>query len=335
MQLALRGESGMTKSSVAVIGPIPRDRIITHRGEEVQKYGCAIYTAAALASLGREDLEVSLVSHVRKADRDGITSIFAEYPNVNTAPITDGEDKGDIITLTYLDQNRREETQTGFMDPILPSDIEPLLDSRAFVFVPITDFEVPLETLKYIKSKTDAPIVFDAHGPTVCCSKFGKRHHKFWVDRDRWMPYIDLLKMNLEEARCCWFGEEVELDELAETAELAREQLPAFAQDCLDKGVKAVYVTLDEEGCAVFFKDAAGKMIEVIVPRIVVEDVVDTTGCGDSFAGGLAFGYLRTGDYVKAAQFGNYAGAMRCTSIELDIYGTIEEAEQRLKETYG
>lgn len=325
----------MTKSSVAVIGPIPRDKIITHRGEEVQKYGCAIYTAAALASLGREDLKVSLVSHVRKVDREGITSIFDDYPNVDTTPITDDEDKGDIITLTYLDQNRREETQTGFMNPILPADIEPLLDSKAFVFVPITDFEVPLETLKYIKANSDAPIVFDAHGPTVCCSKFGKRHHKFWVDRDRWMPHIDLLKMNLEEARCCWFGEDVALDELAENDELAREELPKFARDCLDKGAKAVYVTLDEEGCAVFYNDAAGTMIEAIVPRIVIEDVVDTTGCGDSFAGGLAFGYLRTGDFVKAAQFGNYAGAMRCTSIELDIYGTIEEAEQRLHETYG
>ncbi|NQX93827.1 MAG: carbohydrate kinase family protein [Erythrobacter sp.] len=325
----------MNTSSVAVIGPIPRDRIITHRGETVEKYGCAIYTAAALASLGREELDVRLVSHVRKADRAGVESIFDSYSNVDTTPITDASDKGDVITLTYLDQNRREETQTGFMDPILPVDIDPLLDSEAFVFVPITDFEVPLETLKHIKAHSDAPIIFDAHGPTVCCSKFGKRHHKFWVDRDRWMPFIDLLKMNLEEARCCWFDEEVELDELAENAELSRGQLPAFALDCLNKGVKAVYVTLDEEGCAVFYKDAGGEMVETIVPRIVIEDVVDTTGCGDSFAGGLAFGYLRTGDFVKAAQFGNYAGAMRCTSIELDIYGTIQEAEARLSETYG
>ena len=325
----------MDKSSVTVLGPIPRDKIITHRGEVVQKYGCAIYTAAALASLGSRDVEVHLVSHVRKTDRDAIAAIFSDYSNVDTTHISDAADKGDVITLTYLDQNRRDETQTGFMNPILPQDIDALLDSKAFVFVPITDFEVPLETLKHIKAHSDAPIVFDAHGPTVCCSKYGKRHHKFWVDRDRWMPYIDLLKMNLEEARCCWFGEEVDLDDLADSEELAREELPKFAKDCLDKGCKAVYVTLDEEGCAVFYNDADGRMVEAIVPRIVIEDVVDTTGCGDSFAGGLAFGYLRTGDFVKAAQFGNYAGAMRCTSIDLDIYGTIEDAEKCLSETYG
>jgi hypothetical protein len=33
--------------SVAVLGPIPRDRIITHRGEVFEKYGCALYTVAA------------------------------------------------------------------------------------------------------------------------------------------------------------------------------------------------------------------------------------------------------------------------------------------------
>ncbi len=325
----------MGKSTIAVLGPIPRDRIITHRGEVVQKYGCAIYTAAAVASLGGEDYDVRLVSHVRKVDREGVLATFAGYGNIDGSTVRDDADKGDIITLTYLDQNRREESQTGFMNPILPQDVDPLLDAKAFVFVPITDFEVPLETLKHIKANSAAPIVFDAHGPTVCCSKFGKRHHKFWVDRDRWMPYIDLLKMNLEEARCCWFEEEVELDELAGNEELARDQLPRFALDCLNKGVKAVYVTLDEEGCAVFYKDDAGELVETIVPRIVIEDVVDTTGCGDSFAGGLAFGYLRTGDFEKAAQYGNYAGAMRCTSIELDIYGTIDDAERCLAETYG
>lgn len=325
----------MADMTMAVLGPIPRDRIITHRGEEVEKYGCAIYTAAALASLGGAEITVHVVSHVRKIDRDGVVSVFDRYDNVDTSYIRDTADHGDVITLTYLDRNKRDETQVGFMNPILPRDLDGLLDCDAFVFVPITDFEVPLETLRFIRKNSDAPIVFDAHGPTNCCNKFGKRHHKFWVDRDRWLPYIDLLKMNLEEARCCWFNEELDIDELEKSEELSREELPKFARHCLDQGVKAVYVTLDEQGCAVFFKAEGGKMIQTIVPRIVVDDVVDTTGCGDSFAGGLAFGYLKTGDYVKAAQFGNYAGARRCTSIELDVYGDLDEAERCLAETYG
>ena len=37
--------------TVAVLGPIPFDRITTHHGEVLQKYGCVLYTAAALSAL--------------------------------------------------------------------------------------------------------------------------------------------------------------------------------------------------------------------------------------------------------------------------------------------
>jgi len=33
--------------------------------------------------------------------------------------------------------------------------------------VPITDFEIALDTLKYIKANSKAKIIFDAHGPTT------------------------------------------------------------------------------------------------------------------------------------------------------------------------
>ncbi len=33
---------------------------------------------------------------------------------------------------------------------------------------------------------------------------------KFWIDRDQWLPYIDVLKMNLEEANASWFKKEYE-----------------------------------------------------------------------------------------------------------------------------
>jgi hypothetical protein len=40
---------------VAVLGPIPRDCITTHRGEVFAKYGCAPYTVAALSALLDDD----------------------------------------------------------------------------------------------------------------------------------------------------------------------------------------------------------------------------------------------------------------------------------------
>lgn len=323
------------KINVAVLGPIPRDNITSYQGEKFNKFGCAVYTAVCMSSLAGPGSRINVVSHMRRSDVDNVRNLLSEFPYLDVSHVTGDADQGAVIDLVYVDQNHRNEKQTGFMNPILPDDIEDLMDCEAFVFVPITDFEVPLESIRYIKANSDGLVVFDAHGPTSGCSAHGERYHKFWIDRDRWLPHIDLLKMNLEEAQCSWFKGEYGSDELQDISELTMDQLPKFAQHCLDLGVKALYVTLDQHGCAVYHKDATGRMREHLVKRVLVEDVVDTTGCGDSFAGGLAFGYLKTGDFVKACQFGNCAGAQRCSSSELDVYGSLEETERQIAETYG
>lgn len=320
---------------VAVLGPIPRDHITTYEGTEVQKYGCVLYPVVALSTLLDEGAQIIPVAHVRKVDQEPIHKILSAFRSVDVSHITADADQGDVITLKYVDQKTRLERQTAFMNPIVPADVEDILDSDAFVFVPVTDFEISLDTLKYIKANSQGIVIFDAHGPTNTCTRQGERLLQFWIDRDLWLPYIDILKMNLMEAACSWFGKEYDPEELQEEEELPLDELPKFARHCLNERVKALYITLDEYGCAVYFRDAAGDMREWFIKRIAVDHVVDTTGCGDSFAGGLAFGYLKTQDYVKACYFGNAMGAQRCTGTELAVYKPLVETEKQIINTYG
>jgi adenosine kinase len=94
-------------------------------------------------------------------------------------------------------------------------------------------------------------------------------------------------------------------------------------------------VTLDERGCVTFYRDGSGGVTGEFVDRIEVENVVDTTGAGDSFAGGLAYGYLAYRDYVVACQYGNAMGAQRCTGTELNVYLPREETERQIRAAYG
>ena len=126
--------------TVAVLGPIPRDRIVTHRGEVFEKYGCALYTVAALSALMEPTDRICPVVHVRKQDEAAIKDLLAPMPNVDLTGIRSDTDRGDVVQLTYEDQNTRHEAQTGFMSPILPRDVEFALDAEAFVCVPITDY---------------------------------------------------------------------------------------------------------------------------------------------------------------------------------------------------
>lgn len=325
----------MSQYKVAVLGPIPRDHITTHKGEVIEKYGCATHTAIGLSKLLGNRGEVYPVSHVRRRDLEGVKEVLAPYPNIHPDFISDAADQGDIIQLTFIDQNNRLEKQTGFMNPIVPEDLAELLDANAFVCVPITDYEVPLSTLQYLKKNSKGLIIFDAHGPTNTTTILGDRLIRFWIDRDMWLPYIDVLKMNLEESRCCWFEKEYSLEQLQPFHEVSTDHLDEMASHVLNKGVKSLIVTLDSGGCAVYFKKE-GAIQKEIVKSVPVSDVVDTTGCGDSFAGGLGYGLLEDpSDFVRAAKYANALGAQRTQGRTFDVFKDLEETNKMIIKAYG
>jgi sugar/nucleoside kinase (ribokinase family) len=318
---------------VAVLGPIPRDQIMTHTGERFHKYGCVMYTAVALSSLLDPGDTVVPISHVRQQDEGQIKQILGSFPNIDTSGITSSADQGDVVELRYVDQNRRVERQTSFMNPVLAADLDEVLDADIFVCVPITDYEVGQPTLRYIKEHSRATVVLDAHGPATTLTRSGERLPRVWADQDVWLQYVDILKMNLDEASSTWLGESAEVP--ADPPRLSDEQLRDLAQHCLDRGAGAVCVTLDERGCVAFFRDGSGGVAEQFVDRIEVEHVVDTTGAGDSFAAGLAYGYLAYRDYVVACQYGNAMGAQRCTGTDLNVYLSREGTERQILAAYG
>ena len=331
--MVTNGMESRAGRKVVVLGPIPRDQIVTHAGERFVKYGCVMYTAVALSSLLDAGDTIIPISHVRRQDEGPIKEILRPFANIDTSGISSPADQGDVVELRYIEHNRRVERQVCFMNPILAADVDTVLDADMFVCVPITDYEVGQPTLRHIKEHSRAPVVMDAHGPTTTLTRSGQRYPRVWADRDVWLPYIDILKMNLEEASSTWLGQPPEVT--ADPPRLSIEELRDLACHCLDRGVGAVCVTLDERGCAAFYRDASGAVAQQIVDRIEIEHVVDTTGAGDSFAAGLAYGYLAYRDYIVACEYGNAMGAQRCTGAELNVYLSREETERQILATYG
>jgi len=316
---------------IAVVGPIPHDTIITYRDETITKFGCVSHPTMALANLLKDKGEVIPIAHVHKKDHDAINSIFKVHQNINLNGISSEKDQGTIIELKFIDQNNRLETQMANMSPIVSENVAPFLDADCFVFVPITDFEIELNTLKFIKENSNAKIIFDAHGPTTFVNENGKRLRKFWKDKKDWFPYIDVLKMNLEESICTWIDANYENEDFYN--EDSTEHLDDFAEFVLNNGVTYLYVTLDSRGCAIYSKEN-GKVIKQFVKSVPVSNVIDTTGCGDSFAGGLAFGFTLYNDPVKAAHYANTLGALRTQGKGFDVFKSLEETNAIIQKNY-
>jgi adenosine kinase len=318
---------------IAVLGPIPRDTVITHRGEVLEKYGCALYTAIALSALLGEDGVVLPIVNVADQDVEPISAILSDYPNIDLTGIRACGERGDVVELRFVNQNDRLEHQTGYMAPITPKDVEFALDAEAFVCVPITDYEVSQSTLEYIRKNSDGVILLDGHGPTSVLTHQGERVRRLWIDIDAWLPSITLLKMNLEEAGCSWLPREGDGRKPGDP--ILVEELHEFARYALDSGVEALCVTLDEEGCIAFTLDEAGDVVEHKVSRVPVDEVIDTTGCGDSFAAGMAFGYLMDRDIVTACRYGNALGAQRAGATQLDGYGDFPTTTSQIAIVYA
>jgi adenosine kinase len=93
----------------------------------------------------------------------------------------------------------------------------------------------------------------------------------------------------------------------------------------------AVIVTLGEQGSKVITPGG-----EITIPAAKAKQVVDPTGAGDSYRGGLISGLVRGMDIEAAARIGSV-----CASFAVECYGTQEyrfnkdEFDERYKSCFG
>ena len=83
----------------------------------------------------------------------------------------------------------------------------------------------------------------------------------------------------------------------------------AIADKLLDLGPSIVAITMGADGCLI-----ANREERVRVPAFQVK-VVDTTGAGDAFMGGLSYGLLQGWDFARVGTFANACAALCCTKV--------------------
>ena len=86
-------------------------------------------------------------------------------------------------------------------------------------------------------------------------------------------------------------------------------EIEAAAQAALAAGVGAVVITLGAGGCFVAAADGQERL------PAMQADVIDTTGCGDTFSAGLVWGLARGAHLSEAARLGIAAATLNLETL--------------------
>jgi len=166
----------------------------------------------------------------------------------------------------------------------------------------LSQLEIPIPTVKYalkLAKKKNIPVILNP----APVKKIPEDLFK----------YIDILTPN-----------KIELETLTDKNLNSISSIKKASYELLNKGIKAVIVTLGGKGALIVSKD-----FTELVPSIKVK-VVDTTGAGDAFNGALAFFIAKGKDLKEAVYFANIVAGMTVMKLGAQSSPTIDEFKKFL-----
>lgn len=231
---------------------------------------------------------------ITKIGKDSFGDIALENfkkENINSSFVFQDDDNPTAVASILVDEktgNNQIAISMGACELITPEEVELARESIENTDVLITQLEANLDATELaidIASKKGVTVILNpapAHPLT-----------------DELLKKIDIITPNESEAEILCGGIKVEDLEGAKKA----------AKWLLGKGVKTVIITLGEKGAYL-----TNNQTECHIEALEV-DVIDTTGAGDAYNGGLAAAIAEGKDIIEAARFANVVGALSVTKI--------------------
>ena len=269
---------------ICCIGHITRDRIVTPRHEAYSAGGTAYYVAWALQALPR-DVSFHLVTAVSQ-------DMMPEVEKLRQAGIsvTAHNSPANVFFENKYGENMDNRTQR-VLAKSAPFTIDQLKDTEAEVFhlgTLLADDFAP-EVVEYLASKGDVSIDVQGYLRKVEGEQVVPVE---WADKLRLLKHTAILKVNEWECQT-----------------LTGLSVPyAAAEQIHDWGVREVIVTLGGGGSVIY---ADGRFYET--PAYPPRQLVDATGCGDTYSAGYLYCRARGMDYAES---GRFAAAMCTLKLE-------------------
>jgi sugar/nucleoside kinase (ribokinase family) len=284
-------------AKVCCIGHITLDKIITPRHTAYMPGGTSYYFAHAFSHLDPSSLK--LVTALAQSEVAAVEEIRAKGIEVKLLP-----SRHSVYFENKYGENSDNRTQRVLAkaDPFRVADLEDVVAQYYHLGTLLSD-DFSLDVIKYLSGK--GVLSVDAQG--YLREVRGENVYAVdWADKVEALKYIDILKVN-----------EHEMEVLTGCTD-PREAAVSLARS----GVKEVLLTLGSMGSLIY---AEGKFYEI--PAYAPRDVVDATGCGDTYMAGYLYKKSQGSTFYEA---GCYAAAM-CT-LKLEASGPFSASEEEIME---
>jgi sugar/nucleoside kinase (ribokinase family) len=277
---------------ICCIGHITLDKIVTPKAIKHMAGGTAFYFSNAIRNM---DVKYGLVTAVAKTEMPSVTALQDKGIEVKALP---SEHSVYFENIYGENQDNRTQRVLQKADPFTVEDLKGT-DAIIFHLGALLADDMSTELIKELFSRGNVSV--DAQGYLREVVDKGVKATD-WADKQEALKYVDILKVNEHEMEVL-----TGLTDIHEGAKVLA-----------DWGVKEVVVTLGSMG-SVIYADS----IYYTIPAYKPTEVVDATGCGDTYMAGYLYKRVKGADIQKAGEF---AAAM--AGLKIETSGPFEGTEE-------
>jgi len=296
----------MKKRELCCIGHITLDKVVTPKNTVHMPGGTAFYFSHAIKHF--EDKDYTLVTALAESEMKVVDELREEGIEVAVMP-----SKHSVYFENIYGENQDNRTQRVLAkaDPFCAEYLEQV-DAKIYHLGSLLADDFSVDVVKYLSKKGLVSVdsqgyLREVRGTDVYAVD--------WPEKQEALKHIHFLKVNEHEMEVLTGFDDVE----------------TAAKQLYEWGVKEILITLGSMGSVIYDGETFHK-----IPAYKPREIVDATGCGDTYMTGYLYKRAKGADMVEA---GCFAAAMSTLKIEglgpfsgtkKEIFDCMETAEQRI-----
>ena len=285
------------------IGHITLDKIITPKQTIYMPGGTSYYFSHGISHLN-DWKNYKLVTSLAPSEYSSVDELTGKGLNVEIIP----SKKTVYFENSYgINQNNRTQRVLAKADPFTVEKIQHI-EAKIFHLGSLLSDDFSLDVIKYLSKKGILSV--DAQG--YLREVRGENVYPIdWCEKKEALKYVHILKVNEHEAKVL----------------TGLDDYQAAARQLAEWGVKEVLLTLGSEGSIIYAENSF-----YYIPAYPPKEVVDATGCGDTYM--LGYLYMRNKG-VSYEEAGCFAAALSTVKLEKSgpFSGTEEDAWKIIKDS--